>query len=230
MLYLVATPIGNSQDMVLRALGVFKEADFVLAEDTRKTCNLLSRFGIKKRIISFYEHNEEKKTPWVLEELRKGNSVVLVSSAGTPTISDPGYKLIRACRDESLPLTSVPGPSSIINALALSSLPRDKFIFLGYMPKKSGARRKLAESVKKINLTAVFFESPHRIVKCLKDLRDVLGERHITVTREMTKKFETVLEGTLSEAIKNFESKKARGELTMILAKSFPSRKEILIA
>jgi 16S rRNA (cytidine1402-2'-O)-methyltransferase len=217
MLLVTATPIGNLEDITLRALRVFKEADLILAEDTRKTGFLLKHFGIKKPLESFYEHNEKRKIPWVIEELKKGKNVVLVSSAGTPTISDPGYKLVRECRKESLPVTSIPGPSSVINALALSSIPHDKFVFLGYLPRKKGDRQRLLDKMKDYDCALVFFESPFRIVKSLKGIKEVLGNINVMCAREMTKKFEEVIEDNLAEAITHFEKKKIKGEFTIIL-------------
>jgi 16S rRNA (cytidine1402-2'-O)-methyltransferase len=217
MLYLVATPIGNLEDITLRALRVLREVDFILAEDTRKTGRLLKRFGIKKKLISFYEHNERRKIPWVIAEIKKGKNIALVSNAGTPTLSDPGYKLVRECRKESLPLTSLPGPSSITNALALSSQPHEKFVFLGYIPRKENQRQKLLMKVKNWEATLVFFESPFRVIGSLEDLMAALGNRSITVAREMTKKFETVYEGNIEGALKHFRQNKPRGEFTLIL-------------
>lgn len=203
--------------MTLRALCVLKEADYILAEDTRKTGVMLKHFEIKKPLISFYEHNETQKIPWVIEELKRGKNFALVSNAGVPTISDPGYKLIRECRKESLAFTSLPGASSIVNALAMSTLARDKFIFLGYLPRKKNERRKLLEKIPRYAFSVVFFESPFRILNSLRDLREIIGNARITVAREMTKKFEEVLEVTLEEAIRHFQTTPPRGEFTLVL-------------
>lgn len=218
MLYIVATPIGNLEDITLRAISILKEADLVLCEDTRKTGFLLKRLEIKKPLISFFEHNEVKKMPQVIEELKKGKRIALVSSAGTPTISDPGYKLIRACREENISITSIPGPSSIINALSLSSIVHEKFVFLGYLPRKAGQRQKLFEEVRSWGLTVVFFESPHRLIKSLGMIKEVLGNRKVAVLREMTKKFEEVKEAEIDEVLSHFSSKKPRGELVIIVS------------
>ncbi|MDP2924405.1 MAG: 16S rRNA (cytidine(1402)-2'-O)-methyltransferase [Candidatus Omnitrophota bacterium] len=217
MLYIVATPIGNLEDITLRALRVFKEVDFILAEDTRKTGFLLAHFGIKKLLVSFFEHSEVKKIPWVIAELKSGKNIALVSDGGTPTISDPGYKLVRECRKEKLSITSIPAASSITNALALTSLPHDKFLFIGYMPRKPGERKRLLEKIKSWDSAIVFFESPFRITSSLKTIKEVLGERRIAVLREMTKKFEEVLELSTEEAINHFEKVKPRGEFTVIV-------------
>lgn len=220
MLYIIATPIGNLEDITLRALRILGEVDIVLAEDTRKTSLLLKHFGISKKLISFYEHNEEKKISLVVEELKNGKSIALLSSAGAPSVSDPGYKLIRECRRQKLPLTAVPGPSSIINALVLSSLPREKFVFLGYMPRKKSARKKILEQAKNAGAAIVFFESPYRLLSALKDLKEILGGRKVAIAREMTKKFEEVLEFSMDEAVEHFEKNKPKGEFTLIVDRS----------
>lgn len=220
MLYIVATPIGNMEDVTMRAVRILGEVDFILAEDTRKTGLFLQRLNIKKDLVSFYEHNEIRKIPLIIEELKKGRDIALVSSAGTPTISDPGYKLIRTCREEGIPITSLPGPSSIINCLALSSLPHDKFAFLGYMPRKRSAQKKLLERGKEWGLTLVFFESPYRILKSLKLIKEVLGEARVAIAREMTKKFEEVYEAGVEEVIDHFTKKEPKGEF--VIAIGFP--------
>ena len=212
MLYIVATPIGNLEDITLRALRILKEVDFILAEDTRKTGILLKHFGIRNKLISFFEHNENKKIPWVLEELKRGKKIALVSNAGTPTISDPGYKLVRECRGEQLPITSLPGPSSIINFLALSSFSRSKFAFFGYVPRKKSERRKVFEKARDCGLTAIFLESPFRVLKALNDLKEIIGDQRVAIAREMTKKFEEVLELNLDRAIEHFSKNKPKGE------------------
>jgi len=217
MLYIVATPIGNLEDLTLRASRILGEVEFVLAEDTRKTGLLLGRLNIKKDLVSFYEHNEIRKIPLVIKELKKGRDVALVSSAGTPTISDPGYKLIKACREEGIPVTSLPGPNSIINCLALSSIPHDKFAFLGYMPRKRSAQKKLLEKTREWDLTLVFFESPYRILKSLKLIKEVLGKVRVVIGREMTKKFEEVLETGIDEVIDHFSKKEPKGEFVIAI-------------
>jgi len=217
MLYIVATPIGNLEDITLRASRILGEVDLVLAEDTRKTGLLLNRLNIKKGLVSFYEHNETRKIPLVIEELKKGKNIALVSNAGTPTISDPGYKLIKVCREEGIPVTSLPGPSSIINCLALSSIPHDKFVFLGYMPRKRSAQKKLLEKTRGWSFTLVFFESPYRILKSLKLIKEVLGEVQVVIAREMTKKFEEVLEVGVDEAIDHFSKKEPKGEFVIAI-------------
>lgn len=217
MLYIVATPVGNLEDITLRALKVLGEVDFILAEDTRKTGILLKQFNIKTILHSFYEHNELKKLPWIIEELQKGKKVALVSSAGVPTISDPGYKLVRECRKQGICLTSLPGPSSVINSLVLSSLPHDKFAFFGYFPRKRSELDKILARALNCGCTAVFFESPFRLIKSLEGIREILGNRKMTIAREMTKKFEEILEFTVEEALVHFGKNKPRGEFTVII-------------
>lgn len=217
MLYIIATPIGNIEDISLRALRILKEVDFILAEDTRKTGLLLKHYQIKKKITSFYDHNEKIKTKWVIQQLKNGKNAALVSNAGTPTISDPGYNLIRQCREENLEVTSLPGASAVVNSLVLSGIAHDKFAFLGYMPRKKGNRRKLMEKVKNWEAALVFFESPFRILGSLKDAEDFFGDAKVSVAREMTKKFEEVFEGKLREATNHFEKTGLKGEFTVVI-------------
>lgn len=217
MLYVVATPIGNLEDITLRALRVLKEADLVLAEDTRKSGFLLAHFQTKKPLVSFFEHSEIQKIPWVIEELKKGKNIALISDAGTPTLSDPGYKLIRECRKEKINVVTIPGPSSITAALSITSIPHDKFIFLGYLPRKHNERVKLFEKVKHLEAAIVFFESPFRIVSALRDIKEITGDKKLAVARELTKKFEEVLELSISEAISHFEKTTPKGEFVIIL-------------
>jgi len=216
MLYLAATPIGNLEDLTLRIIRVFKEADLVLAEDTRKTGLLLHHLGLKKSLMSFFDHNETQKTPQIVAELKQGKNIVLVTDAGAPTISDPGYKLVRACRQENIPVTALPGPSSVITALALTGIPHDKFVFLGYLPRKDGERARLLESLKEFPGAAVFFESPYRLVKSLESVKEVLGNIKVAVCRELTKKFEEVIEHPVEQVIAHFQSQAPKGEITVV--------------
>ncbi|MCF7916500.1 MAG: 16S rRNA (cytidine(1402)-2'-O)-methyltransferase [Candidatus Omnitrophica bacterium] len=217
MLYVVATPIGNREDITLRALRILGEVDFILAEDTRKTGALLNHFQIKNKLVSFYEHNEDKKGLQIITELKKGKQIALVSSAGTPTISDPGFKLIRECKQEGIKVVPLPGPSSIIAALSVSSLGTDKFTFFGYLPRKKGARLQFITGIKDFSTTLVFFESPYRVSRTLGELMLILGNRKVAVCRELTKKFEEIFEGSLSEAVRHFNKKKPKGEFVIIL-------------
>lgn len=225
MLYIIATPIGNLEDISLRSLRVLKEADIILAEDTRKTGLLLKYYNIcrgepcARPLISFHDHNEEKKIPQIISLLRSGKKIALVSSAGTPTISDPGYKLVRECRKQGLSVTAVPGACSIINGLSLSSAAHDKFAFLGYLPRKKNERRRLLESIKDWDCSVVFFESPFRIKKSLDDISAVFPHRQLSVIREMTKKFEEAVEGEALELTGRFSQRQLKGEIVVILEK-----------
>lgn len=218
MLYIVATPIGNLEDITLRALRILAEVDFILAEDTRKTGFLLKHFQIKNKLVSFFEHNEVVKLPSVIEALKADKNVAVVSSAGTPVLSDPGYRLVRECRRQNIPITSIPGASSISTALTLTSIPHDKFTFLGYLPKKKTECKRLLEKAKTWQTTLVFFESPYRIIKTLNSLKEVFNNNKITICRELTKKFEETFEGSLDEALTHFSSKPPKGEFTLTLS------------
>jgi 16S rRNA (cytidine1402-2'-O)-methyltransferase len=218
MLYIVPTPIGNREDITLRAIRILEEVNFVLAEDTRKTGTLLKYFNIKNKLISFYEHNETRKTSQIINELEEGKDIALVSNAGTPTISDPGFKLVKECRQRAIKIIPLPGPSSIITALSASGISSDKFTFFGYLPRKKTARLKFISQILNWPTTCVFFESPYRILATLNELEEVLGERKITVCRELTKKFEEVFESSLKEAVEHFSKKKPRGEFTLVLS------------
>ncbi|MEI8349403.1 MAG: 16S rRNA (cytidine(1402)-2'-O)-methyltransferase [Candidatus Omnitrophota bacterium] len=217
MLYIIATPIGNLEDITLRALKVLKEVDTVLAEDTRKTGFLLAHFGIKKQLVSLFEHNEVKKIPWLIQELSGGKNMALVSDGGMPTLCDPGYKLIRECREKHIALTVLPGASSITSALACTSVPHDKFAFIGYLPRKHNERKKVFEKVISWGCAIVFFESPYRVLSALKDINEFVGNRRVAIAREMTKKFEEIIECNLEDAIRHFEKTTPRGEFTVIL-------------
>jgi len=225
VLYVVATPIGNLEDISLRAIKTLKEVDFILAEDTRKTVTLLKHFGIEKPVESFFDHNEHFKAPQIAQRLKSGESAALVSDAGTPTISDPGFRLVRECKKENVAVIPIPGASSMLTALAASSAPREKFVFLGFLPKKEGERKKLLERLLTWDLTAVFLESPQRINKSLASIRDVLGDRKLTVARELTKKFEEILETNTQNAIEYFIGHGARGEFTIIVHRADESKK-----
>jgi 16S rRNA (cytidine1402-2'-O)-methyltransferase len=226
VLYIVATPIGNLDDISLRALKILKEVDFILAEDTRKTITLIKHFGIEKPIESFFDHNERFKTPQIVQRLKAGENAALVSDAGTPTISDPGFRLVRECKKEKITVVPVPGASSLLAALAASSAPREKFVFLGFLPKKEGERKKLLGRLLIWDLTAVFLESPQRINKSLTSIREVLGDRKLTIARELTKKFEEILETNTQNAIEYFIGHSARGEFTIIVHRAGEGKEE----
>jgi 16S rRNA (cytidine1402-2'-O)-methyltransferase len=215
-LYLVATPIGNLEDLSPRAIRILHEVSLIAAEDTRHTGQLLSHFEIETQLTSYFEHNKLKKLDFILDQLA-GGDVALVSDAGTPAINDPGYELVRAALASGYNVIPVPGPSAPIAALAVSGLPTDSFLYLGYLPHKKGERRKFAGNVSNETHTLIFLESPHRIVEALEDLLASLGDRRICVAREMTKMFEEYWRGTLSGAVEHFKSQPARGEFTLVV-------------
>jgi 16S rRNA (cytidine1402-2'-O)-methyltransferase len=216
-LHLVATPIGNLEDLSPRAVRILRESLLIAAEDTRHTGVLLKHFDIQTPLTSYFEHNKLTKLDFILEKLTLGD-VALVSDAGTPAINDPGYELVRAALASGFDVRPVPGPSAPISALAVSGLPTDSFLYLGYLPHKSSERRKLAGHVSTVTHTLIFLESPHRIVEALEDLHATLGDRTICVAREMTKLFEEYWRGPPSGAIAYFKSQPARGEFTLVVA------------
>ncbi len=214
VLYVVATPIGNLEDITLRALRVLREVKLIAAEDTRKTRRLLTAYEIKTPMTSYFEHNKLTKLDHILERLEEGD-VALVSEAGMPGISDPGYELIVAAGRRKIPVVPVPGPSAITTALAVSGLPTDRFVFIGFLPPKAGARRRVLESVATEPGTIVALEAPHRLAVALADILQVLGDRRIAVCRELTKLYEETFRGTVREAINYF--KEPRGEFTLVI-------------
>ena len=218
--YLVATPIGNIDDISRRALKVLGEVDLVLAEDTRVTGRLLSRCGITARLRPYHDHNKERVTPGIISEIESGTTAALVSDAGTPGISDPGFYMIRALIRGGIEFTAIPGPSSVTQALVLSGLPTDRFCFYGYMPRKKGARERAIREAGEARGTAVFFESPHRLVSTLEAISTLLPDRETVVARELTKLHEEVSRGTPGELLERYRAVKARGEITLLLAGS----------
>lgn len=220
-LFLVSTPIGNLEDISYRAKRILSEVDVIACEDTRKTGNLLKQLSIPKlRLLSYYEENELRRIPQIIKLLKEGKSVALVSNAGTPTISDPGFKLVREGIKEGIEVESVPGASAILTALVSSGLPTDKFLFLGYLPKKQGKRLKVLKDLATMNhiivVTYIFFLSPHRLVRELKDIKDVFGDIEIVICRELTKVHEEIRREKISQAIVHFEKRKSRGEFTLL--------------
>ena len=214
-LFVVATPIGNLEDVTLRALRTLREASLIAAEDTRTTRKLLAHHGIRNRLLSYNDHNKAARIPRILEALREGD-VALVSEGGTPVISDPGLDLVAAAARAGFPVVPIPGPSAVTAALAVSGLPTRQFTYLGFLPRKAGERRRLFASFRDDPRTLVAFESPNRLRKSLADALDALGDRPVAVCRELTKKFEEVFRGTISEALDHFDS--PRGELTLVIA------------
>ena len=215
-LYLVATPIGNLEDMSPRAVRILREAALIAAEDTRHTGKLLKHFEIKTPLTSYFEHNKLNKLDFILEKL-SGGDVALVSDAGTPAVNDPGYELVKAALEANYDVRPVPGPSAPITALTVSGLPTDSFLYLGYLPHKTSERHKRLEEIESQPYTLVFLESPYRIVEALEDILLILGDRKICVAREMTKMFEEYWRGSVSEAIQYFKSQPPRGEFTLVV-------------
>jgi 16S rRNA (cytidine1402-2'-O)-methyltransferase len=216
MLYVVATPIGNLEDITLRAIRVLKEADYIAAEDTRHSSILFNRYEIKKPMISFHAWSDEHKLEQLLVLLREGKNIALISDAGTPGISDPGYVLIKAAVEEGIKVEPVPGPSAFMAALSASGLPTHNFLYLGFLPMKKG-RQTLLTALKEEKRTIVFYESPHRLIKTLSELSEYFGERPVCVAREITKVYEEFFRGTAKEAFDHFSAKGVKGEFVIIL-------------
>jgi 16S rRNA (cytidine1402-2'-O)-methyltransferase len=217
VLYLVGTPIGNVEDLSPRALRILGAVSVIAAEDTRHTRGLLDRFTVRSPMTSYHDHNKEQRTPELIERLRAGDSVAVVSDAGSPGISDPAFTLVRAAVAASIPVVPVPGPSSALCALEVSGLPTDRFAFEGFLPRKQGRRRTRIAELRNDPRTLIFFESPHRIAAALRDLLEGLGDRPASVSRELTKKFEETRRGTLPELLAWAESRPPRGEFTLVV-------------
>lgn len=214
-LYLVATPIGNLGDITLRALETLAGVDVLACEDTRVTRVLLERYGIRRRTLAYHEHNAAEAGPRLLEALAAGQSVALVSDAGTPLVSDPGFRLVQLAVEAGHRVVPIPGPSALLAALAISGLPTDTFLFAGFLPAKQGAKRSRLEDLRTVPATLVFFESPHRLADTLATMRDVLGDRPATVARELTKAFEEARRGTLSSLAQGYEGQTPKGEIVI---------------
>jgi len=218
MLYIVATPIGNLRDISIRALDTLRDVDWVVSEDTRKTGNMMKHFEISKPQISFYEQNEKKNLPRILGLLMEGRDIALVSNAGTPAVSDPGFTLVRAALQEDIAVSAVPGPTALIMALVLSGLPVHAFTFRGFPPRKSAARRRFLAVDAASPHTLIFYESPYRLAAFLQDALVVLGDRKAAVANDLTKKFEQVDRGLLSELVMLYTDQKLRGEFTVVIS------------
>lgn len=218
-LHLVATPLGNLGDISFRALSTLAAADTILCEDTRVTSRLLQRFAIATRMRPYHDHNAARVRPAILEELRNGARIALVSDAGMPAVSDPGYKLVRACIDEDLPVDVIPGPTAPVTALALSGLPTDRFLFAGFLPAKATQRRSQLTELAAVPATIILFESASRLAACLADISDIMGDWQVAVTRELTKLHQEALRGTASELIQEIEARGGvKGEITLLVA------------
>ncbi len=218
--HVIATPIGNLSDMTQRARDTMAGVDILYAEDTRHTARLCTHLGISPKLRSLHDHNEQDRIAEIIDSLQSGLAVGLVSDAGTPLISDPGYRIVSACHAAGITVSPVPGVSAVTSALSVCGLPTDRFVFIGFLPAKSSARRGSLESLKAESATQVFFESKHRIVAALTDMRDVLGDRTVCVAREVTKAFETISHGRLADVLLNIESDpdSQKGEFVVIVS------------
>jgi len=216
-LYIVSTPIGNLEDITLRALKILANVDVLCCEDTRTTQVLLNKYELKpKKLLSYFEQNEQKRIPEILQLLNEGNSVAIVTDAGTPSISDPGFRLVRAAIESGINVIPIPGVNAAITALSASGLPTDAFVFEGFLPVKKGRKTRL-EFLKEETRTMIFYESPYRILRTLEDLKDVFGERDAVIARELTKKFEEFMRGNFSQLIAELSSKKILGEFVLLV-------------
>jgi 16S rRNA (cytidine1402-2'-O)-methyltransferase len=217
-LYITATPIGNLEDITVRALRILSDVDYIAAEDTRKTGILLKHYTIRKRLISYFEHNEQSRTPGIIRDLLEGKSVALVSEAGTPTISDPGFRLVHAARQAGIPTIPVPGPNAAVAALSVSGLPVHRFAFEGFLPTRQGKRKNMLARLATESRTLIFYESPFRILAALQDMLEVLGDRPAMLARELTKLYEEHLCGSLASIREMLSRKKIKGEITLIVS------------
>jgi len=217
ILYICGTPIGNLEDITLRALDILKKVELIAAEDTRHTKKLLNYYQINTPITSYYEYNKFKKAPYLIEKIKSGQKIALVSDAGMPGISDPGYVLINLALKNNIKVIPIPGVSALTTALVVSGLPTDKFIFEGFLPRKSTERKKYFKNIENEERTIIFYEAPHRLKRALKDMLDIWGDREITVARELTKSYEEILRGKLSEVINEINRREIKGEITLVV-------------
>ncbi|HEX3185168.1 MAG TPA: 16S rRNA (cytidine(1402)-2'-O)-methyltransferase [Pyrinomonadaceae bacterium] len=216
-LYLVATPIGNLADITHRAIDVLKTVSMIACEDTRHTRKLLQHYGLETKTVSYHEHNEQERARQLIELLREGKDVAVVSDAGTPSISDPGYRLVRAAIENEVRVVPVPGPSALISALIAAGLPTDEFFFGGFLPPRSNARRTRLTELRAVPGTLIFYEAPHRLAETLKDALETLGEREAVVARELTKLHEEIRRGRLSELAQHYSNEDPRGEIVLLI-------------
>ena len=217
-LYLVATPIGHLADITHRALQVLNDVDLIACEDTRHTHKLLNHYGITTKTISYHEHNEQQRATELIDRLKRGTNIALVSDAGTPSISDPGFRLVRAAIENDIPIVPIPGPSALITALIAAGLPTDEFFFAGFLPARANARRTRLSEVQSVPGTLIFYEAPHRLAETLKDAYEILGEREAVVARELTKLHEEIRRGRLSELTADYADRTdIRGEIVLLI-------------
>lgn len=226
-LFLCATPIGNLQDMTPRVLEALASADLIAAEDTRNSIKLLNHFGISTPMTSYHEYNKIEKAKYLTDVMREGKNVALITDAGTPAISDPGEVLVAMCQEQNIPVTSLPGPAACITALTLSGLSTRRFCFEGFLPSDKKEKKEILEELKEESRTIILYEAPHRLVRTLAELLETLGERRLTLCRELTKKFETVIPTTLKGALSLYEEEEPRGEYVLVLeGKSIECKKQ----
>ena len=224
-LYLVATPIGNLEDITLRALRILKEVDQIACEDTRHTQKLLSHYNIQKPLVSYHEHNEMTRAPELVLAMEQGAQIALVSDAGMPLVSDPGYRLVTLSLRHHLPVVPIPGAAALLAALSASGLPNEEFLFAGFLPARTGERRRALERLRIEDRTIIFYEAPHRIEETLADAREILGDRPAFLAREVTKLHEEFRRGTLSELAASLSDKPARGEITLLIGANPPEER-----
>ncbi len=218
-LYIVGTPIGNLEDMTLRAIKILQSVNWIAAEDTRHTAKLLNHFDIKTPQLSYYEHNQQRRIPSLVESLRQGNAIALVTDAGMPGISDPGYELVKACLEAEIPVIPIPGVSASLTALSVAGLPTDRFIFEGFLPTKNKERQQRLTLLKTESRTIILYEAPHRLLETLQDLEKSLdSQRSIVIARELTKLHEEFWRGTLAKAVQYYQEHNPKGELTLVIA------------
>lgn len=217
ILYIVSTPIGNLSDITLRAIDILKQVDLIAAEDTRHTGILLKNYNIATALTSYHDFNKDKKAPELIQKILSGSSIALVSDAGTPGISDPGFLLIKLAIENQIQVVPIPGPAAFISALVVSGLPTDKFVFEGFLPNKSQKRKRRLEELSQEKRSLIFYESPYRLLKFLEEVKQTLGNRRISVARELTKKFEEIKRGTVSEVQEYFQQGKIKGELVIVV-------------
>lgn len=227
MLYLCATPIGNLEDISFRVVRTLREVDLIAAEDTRHTIKLLNHFEIKTPMTSYHEYNKVDKARYLVEKMREGTHVALVTDAGTPGISDPGEELVRQCYEAEIPVTSLPGPAACVVALTLSGMSTRRFCFEAFLPSDKKEKQRILEELKGETRTIILYEAPHRLVRTLGEIREVLGDRRITLCRELTKKYEEAWQTTIGEALARYESEKPKGECVLVIeGKSFLEKEE----
>jgi 16S rRNA (cytidine1402-2'-O)-methyltransferase len=217
-LFVVATPIGNLEDITFRAVRILSEVDLIAAEDTRHTKILLTKYSINTPLTSYHKFNIKSKTPYLIKLLREGQNIALVSDSGMPGISDPGHEVVSSAVVQGIRVEPIPGPSASISALAISGLPTDRFVFEGFLPKKPGKKKKVLESLKDDARTIIIYESPYRLLKTLKDIQEVLGNREVAVCRELTKKFEEIIRGKAGDVLARMQDKKVRGEIVLVVS------------